>query len=106
MSNAQDLTKDTFDSTIAQGVTLVDFWATWCQPCLMMAPILDGLAEKYSDKITVGKVNVDNEQELAQKFQVSAIPTLLLLKDGELQNRFVGITSEADLTNAIEAVCS
>ncbi len=104
MSSAQDLTKDTFDSTIAQGVTLVDFWATWCQPCLMMAPILDGLAEKYADKLTVGKVNVDDEQELAQKFQVSAIPTLLLLKDGEIQNRFVGVTSEADLTNAIEAV--
>ena len=106
MSSAQDLTKDTFDSAIAQGVTLVDFWATWCQPCLMMAPILDGLAEKYSDQLTVGKVNVDDEQELAQKFQVSAIPTLLLLKDGEIQNRFVGVTSEADLTNAIEAVCS
>lgn len=106
MSSAQDLTKDTFDSTIAQGVTLVDFWATWCQPCLMMAPILDGLAERYSDKITVGKVNVDDEQELAQKFQVSAIPTLLLFKDGKIQNRFVGVTSEADLTNAVEAVCS
>ena len=106
MSSAQELSKDTFDSTIAQGVTLVDFWATWCQPCLMMAPILDGLAEKYSDQLTVGKVNVDDEQELAQKFQVSAIPTLLLLKDGEIQNRFVGVTSEADLTNAIETVCT
>ena len=80
MSNATELTGANFDSTVATGVTLVDFWAQWCQPCLMMAPALDELSAEFECKATIGKVNVDNEGELAQKFGVSAIPTLVVLK--------------------------
>ncbi len=105
MSSAQDLTKDTFDATVGSGVTLVDFWAEWCGPCRMMGPTLDEIASEYDGKATVGKVNVDNEADLAQKFQVSSIPTLLLIKDGEIQNRFVGVTSKSDLASALDAAC-
>jgi len=105
MSSAQDLTKDNFDSTVASGVTLVDFWAEWCGPCRMIAPVLDQLAQEYGDKIAIGKVNVDNETDLAVKFQVSSIPTLLIMKDGEVQQRFVGVTSKQNLAEAIDAAC-
>ncbi|MBN2310371.1 MAG: thioredoxin [Candidatus Hydrogenedentes bacterium] len=102
MSSAQDLTKDTFESTVAQGVTVVDFWAEWCAPCRMMGPILDELAADYDGKITVAKVDVDSEMELAGKFQVSSIPTLLIIKDGEIVQRFIGVTGKAMLADAID----
>ena len=105
MSNAQDLTNDTFDSTVTNGVTLVDFWAEWCAPCRMMGPILDNLAADYEGKVTVGKINVDNEPDLAGKFQVSNIPTFLVLKDGDVVERFVGVTSKADLGAALDKAC-
>jgi thioredoxin 1 len=103
MSNATELTKDTFDSTIAQGVTLVDFWATWCGPCRMLTPTIEALAKEYDGKANVAKVNVDDEGELAMKFQVSSIPTLIVFKDGEISQRFVGVTSKGDLAAAIDA---
>jgi thioredoxin 1 len=103
MSNATELTKDTFDSTIAQGVTLVDFWATWCGPCRMLVPTIDAIAKDYDGKATVAKVNVDDEGELAMKYQVSSIPTLIVFKDGEISQRFVGVTSKGDLAAAIDA---
>jgi thioredoxin 1 len=101
MSNAQDLTKETFESTIGSGVTLVDFWAEWCAPCRLMTPVLDDLAATYDGKVTIGKINVDNEGELAGNYDVSSIPTLLVFKDGELSKRFVGVTSKEDLVAAI-----
>ena len=103
MSAALELTKDNFDSTVESGVTLVDFWAEWCGPCRMMTPILDELAQEYADAVTVGKVNVDDQGDLAAKFEVSSIPTLLVLKDGEVANRFVGVTSKAVLASALDA---
>ncbi len=104
MSTATELTSENFDSVISQGLTLVDFWAEWCGPCKMMNPVLEEIAKEYDGKVTVGKVNVDNEGELAVKFNVSSIPTLLLIKDGEVQNQFVGVTSKGDLKKAIDAV--
>jgi thioredoxin len=103
MSAALELTKDNFDSTVESGVTLVDFWAEWCGPCRMMTPILDELAQEYADGVTVGKINVDDQGDLAAKFEVSSIPTLLVIKDGEVANRFVGVTSKADLAAALDA---
>jgi len=103
MGAALELTKDNFDSTVESGVTLVDFWAEWCGPCKMMTPILDELAQEYADTATVGKINVDDQGDLAAKFEVSSIPTLLVIKDGEVANRFVGVTSKADLASALDA---
>ena len=103
MSNAMELTGANFSATVASGVTLVDFWAEWCGPCRMMGPVLDKLAAQYAGKVTVGKINVDNEGDLAQQFGVSSIPTLIILKDGVESKRYVGVTPEAELTRALDA---
>ena len=72
------------------GPILVDFWAEWCGPCRMVAPVLDDLANEMAGKVRIGKVNVDNEQDLAVKYQVQSIPTFLLFKDGEVVDRMMG----------------
>lgn len=102
MSNAQELTVDTFDSTVNNGVTLVDFWAEWCGPCRMMTPVLDQLASEYAGKAKIAKVNVDNEQDLAIKFDISSIPALLVFKDGKVAKRFVGVTAKGELAAALD----
>lgn len=102
MSNATELTEDTFKDAVASGVTLVDFWAEWCGPCKMIAPALDELAAEYDGKATVGKVDVDSASNLAQEFSVSSIPTLIVMKDGAEVSRFIGVTSKSDLAQAID----
>ena len=86
------VTKENFASEVlaSQKPVVVDFWATWCGPCRMIAPVLEELAEKYEDKLTVGKVNVDEEMELAVKFSVASIPTLLVFKGGEMVAKTLG----------------
>ncbi len=88
-----NLTSETFDSFIAGAgkPVLVDLWASWCGPCRMLSPLVDKLAEDLADKLAVAKVNVDESAEVAMKFGVSSIPTLLLFKDGKLLNRSVGL---------------
>jgi len=103
MSNATELTTANFKSSVASGIVLVDFWAEWCGPCRMMAPILDELAKEFDGKAVVGKVDVDSEGALAEEFEVQGIPTLLLFKDGALVNRFVGVTQKAKLVDAMNA---
>ncbi|MBX7255860.1 MAG: thioredoxin [Candidatus Hydrogenedentes bacterium] len=103
MSSALELTAGNFDSTVGAGVTLVDFWAEWCGPCRLMGPVLDDLAKDYGDKAKVRKVNVDNEPDLAMKFEVSSIPTLIVFKDGQISKRFVGVTQKNDLKAAIDS---
>ena len=103
MGAATELTAATFEETIGSGVTLVDFWAEWCGPCKMIAPAIDALAEEYDGKATIAKVNVDNESDLAMKFNVSSIPTMLVFKDGQIAETFIGVRSKDDLAAALDA---
>ncbi len=102
MSKAIELTTDNFDTTIGTGVALVDFWAEWCGPCRMMTPILDELVDDYQDKATIAKVNVDTAGDIAQKFGVASIPTLIIFKDGQESTRFVGVTAKKQLVSALD----
>jgi thioredoxin 1 len=96
------LTESNFDAQIKEGVTLVDFWASWCGPCRMQGPILEAVAEKVGEKAKVGKVNVDEAFDLAHRFDIQGIPTLILFKDGELVQRLVGLRQEQELISVIE----
>ena len=78
---------------------LVDFWASWCGPCRMFAPIIDAVAEEYPDEVKVGKINVDEENELAQQYRVAIIPTLIMFKNGEAVKRSVGVISKEDVVS-------
>ena len=98
---AKVLGKDNFNDTIANGVTLVDFWAEWCGPCRMQLPILEEVSEEIGEKATVGKINVDHELELAQRFGVQSIPTLILFKDGEIVDKMVGVQAKETLVDKI-----
>ena len=93
---AAHLTKETFNEEVLQAKepVLVDFWATWCGPCQMLSPIVDEVAEERDD-IKVGKINVDEQMELAQKYGVMTIPTLLVIKNGEIANKHIGALSKS-----------
>jgi len=99
-----ELTKSNFDSEVINStkLTLVDFWAEWCGPCRMVAPIIDELAEEYDGKITVGKVNVDKEEELAMNYKIMSIPTIMLFKDGKVIERVVGARSKSEFKELID----
>jgi thioredoxin 1 len=94
-----ELDSSNFDSTIAGGSTpvVVDFWAPWCGPCKAIAPILEELATELGDAVKICKVNVDNNSEIASKFEIRAIPTILIFKGGSLAETVVGLTSKDDL---------
>jgi thioredoxin 1 len=101
--NVKELTPETFAPTVAEGVVLVDFWAPWCGPCRMQGPILEDLATDLPEGCTVAKVNVDEAHELAAKFRVSSIPTLLVLRQGKVVQEFVGVQTASTLRQALEA---
>ncbi len=98
------LTDKNFQQQTKNKVVLVDFWATWCAPCRMMAPVLNEVASELSGNSHVGKVNIEHYQSLAQKFKVRNIPTLVLFKDGKEINRFVGIKSKEYLLKELAKV--
>lgn len=98
-----DLDGSSYDAATKAGVVLIDFWAPWCGPCKMQTPILEKVAAAVGDKAVIAKVNVDEAPELAAKFGVRSIPTLILLKEGENKQQFVGLQQEAALVSAIEA---
>lgn len=98
------LTDKNFQHQTKNKLVLVDFWASWCAPCRIMAPVLNDVAEELDGTVHVGKVNVEQYQSLAQKFQVKGIPTLILFNNGKEINRFVGVKSKDFLTREISLV--
>jgi thioredoxin 1 len=100
------LTQDNFEKEVLQSAmpVLVDFWAEWCGPCKMIAPLLDELADEYDGKIKIGKVNIDEQQELATKYGIRAIPTLLLINKGQVAEQMVGAKSKRDLKASLDRV--
>ncbi len=97
------LTTSNFDEEVKKGAPiLVDFWAEWCGPCRMVAPVLEKIAEQYDGKARVGKVNVDEHSALASKFGVQSIPTLLLFKEGRVVEQMIGATSQDALARLID----
>lgn len=94
-----DLSDATFDETIASSDTpvVVDFWAEWCGPCKMIAPVLEDIAGEQAGKLTVAKVNVDDNPDTARRYEIFSIPTLLVFRNGEVQKRLVGAKGKAQL---------
>lgn len=97
MSDYVVLNENNFDNTVANGLVLVDFWATWCGPCKMLAPTIDAIATEYKDRVVVGKVDVDESEALARRFGIMSIPTLFLFKDGEVVEKLVGYRLKTEL---------
>ena len=91
-----ELTNGMFEDFIKEGTVLIDFFAEWCMPCVMMAPVVDEMAEKFSGKIKVGKVNIEDNGEIAQKYGVRSIPHFMVFKDGEQIEEFIGAMSADD----------
>ena len=103
MSNTIELNKENFTETVGSNKpVLVDYWAEWCGPCKMVAPILEEVASDMSDKLTVGKVDVDENQELAAQLNIMSIPTLVLFKDGEVVDQVIGALSKSQLLSFLE----
>ena len=108
MDNSKTVTIDegNFDAEVTQSQkpVLVDFWAEWCGPCKMIAPVLDEIAKEKGDTVKVGKVDIDKNQSLSLKYNVRAIPTLLFFKNGQVVDQVTGMTSKKDLLGRLEAL--
>ena len=105
-SVAITLTESNFDREINQNdkPVLVDFWAEWCGPCKLIAPLVDEIAREKNGSLTVGKVNIDENQNLSFKFNIRAIPTLLIFKNGQVRDQITGMTNKKDLLGRIAAL--
>ncbi|MDR2956065.1 MAG: thioredoxin [Prevotella sp.] len=100
---ALEITDSTFEDVLNSGKPLViDFWAEWCGPCKMVGPIVEQLATEYEGKVTIGKVDVDNNDEITSKYGIRNIPTILFIKDGKVVDKQVGATQKAALAEKIE----
>ncbi len=101
---AKTIKSDNFDQLVMQSEkpVLLDFWAVWCGPCRMVAPTIDKLAQDYSDRAVIGKVNVDEETELAEQFRVMSIPTIYILKGGQVVERLIGARPYTELASVLD----
>ncbi|EMS69670.1 thioredoxin [Ruminiclostridium cellobioparum subsp. termitidis CT1112] len=99
-----DITKDTFEGSVlkSEKPVVVDFWASWCGPCRMVAPIMEELAEDYEGKVQISKVNVDDQGELAAQFRIMSIPTVLIFKDGQVAEKIVGARAKDEFAELID----
>lgn len=97
-----ELTNGKFDEFVKEGNVLIDFYADWCMPCVMMGPIVEEIANKFGKKLKVGKMDMEEGREIAQKFNVMSIPNFVLLKDGKVVTNFVGAMSEEDFMDKLE----
>jgi len=103
-TGVQEFTDSNFETEVINSdqPVLVDFWAEWCQPCRMLAPVIDELAAEYDGKAKVGKLDTDSNREVAVKYGISAIPTVILFKGGEVAKKFVGLTPKEQFAEAID----
>ena len=104
--NVLELTDASFEQDIlnSEEPALIDFWAEWCMPCKMLAPTIHELADEYSGRLKVGQVDTDANREISLRFGISAIPTVILFKGGEVVKKFVGLQQKSDLKQAIDEV--
>ncbi len=98
----QEITDSNFKSETSQGLVLVDFWAEWCGPCRMVAPVLEELSKEMSEKVAIKKLNVDDNQGTAQMLGIQSIPTLIVFKNGEMVDRVLGALPKTQIKNLIE----
>ncbi|MBM4055684.1 MAG: thioredoxin [Planctomycetes bacterium] len=100
-----EITDSNFDDEVLKAKTpvLVDFWASWCGPCRQLAPVIDELAKEYSGKVKVGKLNTEDNNSIPAKFGITAIPTIIIFKNGKAANKMVGVKSKNDLKKALDA---
>lgn len=99
-----ELTVSNFNDVVNNGVSLVDFWAPWCGPCRVVAPIIDELAAEYDGKANICKVNTDEQQDLAVKFGIRSIPTILFFKDGEVVDQMIGASSKQAFKEKLDSI--
>ena len=99
---AVKLTDANFKETINEGVTLVDFWATWCGPCRMQGPIVEEIAKEIGSQATIGKLDVDHNKAISNEYYIRTIPTIIIFKDGEVQERLVGLQTKESLLSAVK----
>lgn len=106
MSNAKAITTGEFDQEVIKSSVpvLLDFWASWCGPCKMIAPHVDALAQDYDGRVKIGKVNVDEEPEIAEKYGIMSIPTLLFFKDGKVVDQIVGAVPKPAIASKLESL--
>ena len=100
--NVPELTNGEFEDFIKKGIVLIDFFAEWCMPCVMMGPVIDDLSEKLKGKVKFGKVNYEDNQKIAQKFDVSSFPTFIVFKDGKEVERLIGAMAEDEFEEKLK----
>ena len=103
--NVKEFNDQNFETEVLKSSTpvLVDFWAEWCMPCRMLAPTIDKIAKDYAGKVKVGKVDTDSNRDVSIKYGINAIPTVILFKNGQVAQKFVGLRQERDFREALDA---